>query len=75
MQTKLEVLMNKKKITDKDIVYLIDVSKHTVTQWLANKTSPRLLHALKLKNLFGKMCKIEDFLKTADAAKWEEHNK
>lgn len=75
MQTKLELLMRKKKMTKQNLAYKLDVSLYSVEQWLKDKTSPRLIHALKLKDIFGKSCKLEDLLKSSDAVRLNDSRK
>ena len=67
--TKIQILMNKRKV---DVYYVaseVGVSSTIVKKWCEGTTSPRLIHALRLKNLFGNALKLSDLLSKKDQKK------
>lgn len=54
--------MIKKNITIEEFASAINVSKSIVRLWENEASSPRLIHALRIRNYSGNKIKLEDML-------------
>lgn len=62
--SKLKELRKSKKMTQRELAYLLGVKRTTVTMWETNRAKPRADKLPALAKLFG--CTIEELLQSKE---------
>lgn len=66
--------MEKKNISDMDISDMVGCKKQIVKLWREKINSPRLLHAIKLRELTKNKVSLTDLLSKEDKVKHDQEN-